>query len=106
LGPVFCGVVRLVIQQSDTMDGTDIDNFGGVEDDIEGQVSTRKIQTGGRVNFPDRMLGYIGCGKGDKIIIGAEDGQLTIKKADVDAIAVTNLMEGTIMALEEYYDGE
>jgi bifunctional DNA-binding transcriptional regulator/antitoxin component of YhaV-PrlF toxin-antitoxin module len=95
-----------MIGLTDTMDDTDTDNFGGLRDDIDGQVSTRKIQTGGRVNFPDRMLGYIGCSKGDKIIIGAEDGQLVIKRADIDALGVTNVMQGTLMALEEYHNDE
>jgi len=95
-----------MIRDTDTMDKTDTDDLGGLEDSIDGQVSTRKIQTGGRVNFPGRMLGYIGCSKGDKIIIAAEEGQLVIKKADIDALGVTNIMQGALMALEEYYDDE
>jgi len=91
---------------NDNMEEIDKGEFGGFTDDVEGDVTTRKIQTGGRVNFPDRFLEYIGCEKQDKVLISAESDRLIIRKASVDSLAVTGMMEGTLASMGEIEDDE
>ena len=88
------------------MTESDSEKFGGFTDDVDGDMVTRKVQTGGRINVPDRFLGYIGCGEHDSIIVAAEGGELKIKEATVDSLAVENVMKGTILSMEELYDAE
>jgi len=48
----------------------------------DGDFTTRKIQSNGRLNIPDGYLGYAGVGEGDEIAIVAEDGNIVVRQAN------------------------
>lgn len=80
--------------------------FGGIDKDVEGEVETRKVQTGGRLNLPDKFLEYIDSPQGSKVMVFAEDGELKIKKADAEHLAVAGVLEGISVFNEVTGDGE
>jgi bifunctional DNA-binding transcriptional regulator/antitoxin component of YhaV-PrlF toxin-antitoxin module len=82
------------------MEDIDSNEFGGVEKDVEGEVETRDVQERGRVNFPNKFLTYIGCEAGDTVIVTAQDGEITLKKATADNIALLSFLDGLTMAFE------
>lgn len=70
------------------------EDFGGVEHDLEGQMATRKVQKGGRLNFPDEYLKSIGVEKSDRVFILVQDGSLKVMKADAKNLAATGITMG------------
>lgn len=81
-------------------------DFGGIDQEVEGRVETRKLQTGGRLNLPDKFLQYIDVPVGSKVMIVAEDGELKVKKADSKHLAVAAIFKGLAIYLEAERDGE
>lgn len=79
------------------MSEIDDNDFGGTEKDLEGQMVTRKVQDGGRINFPDEYLDWSGVGSGDRVFIIVEEGGLKIVEADAKRLAATGVGEGLKM---------
>jgi hypothetical protein len=52
----------------------------------EGNVVTRKVQEGERVNLPDNFLSHLDVGAGDNVLVACEENGITIKEASVDNI--------------------
>lgn len=72
-------------------------DFGGTDKDLDGQMVTRKVQDGGRINFPDEYLDYSGVGSGDRVFIIVEEDGLRIVEADAKRLAATGIGEGMKM---------
>lgn len=72
-------------------------DFGGTDKELEGQMVTRKVQDGGRINFPDEYLDYSGVGSGDRVFIIVEEGGLRVVEADAKRLAATGIAEGMKM---------
>jgi bifunctional DNA-binding transcriptional regulator/antitoxin component of YhaV-PrlF toxin-antitoxin module len=67
--------------------------FGSMENDLEGQMVTRKVQDGGRINFPDEYLEDMGVGKGSRVFIVVRDGHLEVMEASAENLAITAITE-------------
>ena len=78
-------------------DNGDIE-FGDTGSDVDGEVASRKVQTGGRINFPSGYLDHIGVDDNSRVLIVVEGDSLTIKKATAESLAVRAFVKG----LEEY----
>lgn len=68
-------------------------DFGGIDNDLEGQMVTRKVQDGGRINFPDEYLEKMGVGKGSRVFIVVRNGHLEVMEASADNLAITAIAE-------------
>jgi len=79
------------------MSGANDNDFGGTEKDLEGQMVTRKVQDGGRINFPEDYLDHSGVDTGDRVFIIVEDGGLRVIEADSKRLAATGVAEGMKM---------
>lgn len=79
------------------MSESDAEDFGGTDKDLEGQFVTRKVQDGGRINFPDEYLNTIGVDPSERVFIVVEDGNLRVMKADAKNLAATAVAEGMRM---------
>jgi len=81
----------------DVMSDSETEDFGGTDKDIRGQMVTRKVQDGGRVNFPDEYLDWIGANGGERVFIIVEEDGLRIIQADAQRLAATGVAEGMRM---------
>ena len=81
-------------RQNNDMSDTDDMDFGNIDSDLEGEVVSRKVQKGGRVNFPDNYLSFIGVESNDRVLITVQDGELTLKPATVDSLAIGAFIKG------------
>jgi len=72
-------------------------DFGGTEKDLEGQMVTRKVQDGGRINFPKEYLEYSDVDTGDRVFIIVENGGLKVVEANAKRLAATGVAEGMKM---------
>ncbi len=88
------------------MSDLDVDDIGNSDGGVEGNVDSRKVQTGGRVNVPDDFLEYIGVGENDRVLVAAEDGKVTIRPATAEALAATALVEGLKQSLQQTTHGK
>lgn len=79
------------------MSESDGKEFGGTNKDLEGQFVTRKVQDGGRINFPNEYLSSIGVDSSERVFIIVEDGNLSVMKADAENLAATAVAEGMKM---------
>ena len=79
------------------MSGANDNDFGGTEKDLEGQMVTRKVQDGGRINFPEDYLDHSGVDTGDRVFIIVEDGGLRVVEANAKRLAATGVAEGMKM---------
>jgi bifunctional DNA-binding transcriptional regulator/antitoxin component of YhaV-PrlF toxin-antitoxin module len=76
------------------MSNSDSGGFGGTDSDLGGQFVTRKVQDGGRINFPDEYLDSIGVESSERVFIVVEDGNLSVMKADASNLAITGVAQG------------
>jgi bifunctional DNA-binding transcriptional regulator/antitoxin component of YhaV-PrlF toxin-antitoxin module len=76
------------------MSNSDSGGFGGTDTDLDGQFVTRKVQDGGRINFPDEYLDSIGVESSERVFILVEDGNLSVMKADASNLAITGVAQG------------
>lgn len=79
---------------------TDVDDmdFGDRSSNIDGEVASRKVQSGGRINFPSNFLEFVGVDDGSRVLIVVEGDSLRIKEATAKSLAVKALVKG----MEEY----
>lgn len=79
------------------MSDSDSNDFGGIEADLDGKMVTRKVQDGGRINFPDEYLDWIGVDEGERVFVIVDDGTLKIMEADAKRLAATGVAQGMKM---------
>jgi len=71
-------------------DGPDI---GCVENNVDGDVQSRTVQTEGRLNIPDEYFSHIGVEEGEEVFVGVDGDQIIIKEATVDSVGVMYMMD-------------
>jgi bifunctional DNA-binding transcriptional regulator/antitoxin component of YhaV-PrlF toxin-antitoxin module len=71
------------------MSDSDDSEFGSIDGDLEGQMVTRKVQDGGRINFPDEYLQDMGVDKGSRVFIVVRDGHLQVMEANAQNLGAT-----------------
>lgn len=75
------------------MSDSEKSEFGSIENDLEGQMVTRKVQDGGRINFPDEYLDSMGVEKGSRVFIVVRNGHLEVMEANAENLAITAITE-------------
>lgn len=81
-------------------------DFGGTDTDLVGQMVTRKVQQGGRINFPSEYLEGTGLNTGDRVFIIVEDSGLKVVEANAERLAATGIGEGMKMLFGEDRGGD
>ena len=84
--------------QDNGMSNTDDIDFGDSGSNVDGQLVTRKVQNGGRVNFPDSYLKHIGVDDNSRVLIMADGDSLIVREAKAKSLAIGAFIQG----LEEF----
>lgn len=74
------------------MSNTDSTDFGGVDDNVDGSVQSRKVQTEGRLNIPDEYLSHLGVEEGEEVFVGVDGDQIIIKEATVESLGALHMI--------------
>lgn len=80
------------------MSSNDGPEIGCVENNVDGDVQSRTVQTEGRLNIPDEYFSHIGVEEGEEVFVGVDGDQIIIKEATVDSLGVLFMMDAVYKA--------